>query len=100
MKINVEVVFALTHQQIAVTLQVDDGCTVSDAIALAGIRQAHPEAALGLFGLGIWGREVPPTRILEDGDRVEIYRPLAADPKQLRREKALSRRIRRRPSGG
>jgi len=99
MKISVEVVLAFAHEQIAVTLQVDEGCTVSDAIALSGIRQGHPELDRVPCTLGIWGREVPPERILQDGDRVEVYRPLLADPKLSRRERALSQRSRRRNSG-
>jgi len=62
------------------------GSTVGDALAASGLG----EAASGR--VGIYGRVVPAGVVLRDGDRVEIYRPLRADPKELRRARAAKRR--------
>ena len=80
---KVEVVYALPDKAEVVSLRLPDGATVADALAASG---------LGGNAFGIFGREVPAGHPLRDGDRVEIYRPLAADPKEARRRRALRRR--------
>jgi putative ubiquitin-RnfH superfamily antitoxin RatB of RatAB toxin-antitoxin module len=64
------------------------GSTVEDAASASGL--AWDEGRLGIYG-----KAVPPGTILRDGDRVEIYRPLVADPKELRRSRAAARRAKR-----
>ena len=78
--IRVEVVHATRGALDAVTVELPVGATVGDALAAAGMK--------GGAALGIFGRRVPPTTRLADGDRVEIYRPLALDPKEQRRRRA------------
>ena len=90
MTITIEVVQALAHEQSIVTLQMEEGATVADALAASRIF-ASP-AGSDACKIGIWGRVVSRTHVLRDGDRVEIYRPLIADAKLVRREKARSRR--------
>lgn len=79
--IRVEVVYALRNDVDAVTVRLPAGATVSEAIAAAGLDVEF--AAVGVFG-----RRVALDTKLADGDRVELYRPLAADPKEQRRQRA------------
>lgn len=62
------------------------GATARDAVAASGVLARHPAAAGGK--LGIYGKVVPENRRLADGDRLELYRPLALDPKEARRRRA------------
>ena len=70
------------------------GATVSDAIRASGVLDRRPEIAAGAPDVGIWGRACAMTQRLEDGDRVELYRPLTVDPKEARRVRAEVRRRR------
>lgn len=70
----------------AVVLQ--PGATVRDALLASGIAQRHPEIDLGSSKLGIFGKAAAPGTRVADGDRVEIYRALAMDPKEARRRRA------------
>lgn len=72
------------------------GATVRDAIAAAGVLGRHPEIGAAAPDVGVWGRSCTLGRQVEDGDRVEIYRPLTVDPKEARRVRA---EVRRRRSG-
>ena len=83
--IRIEVVYATRGAVDAVTVELQPGATVRDAIQAAGLKAG---AALGIFG-----KQVAADTVLADGDRVEIYRPLRLDPKERRRERA--RRARR-----
>jgi putative ubiquitin-RnfH superfamily antitoxin RatB of RatAB toxin-antitoxin module len=91
-QIAILVVYAAEHEQIVVKLRLASGATLGDAITLSGLCERY---RLGeLAGLtGIHGRLRPQSELLRDGDRVEIYRPLLADPKDARRKRA--RRLRR-----
>ena len=80
--IHVEVVLALGKRAEVVALTLPAGSTVEQAIRAAGISGAD------LNAVGIFGRRVPAATRLADGDRVEIYRPLALDPKEQRRRRA------------
>jgi uncharacterized protein len=89
--LKVEVVYALPEQQVVVELEVEEGTTVGDAIERSGIPGRFPEARIGEGNVGVFGRPVELDAPVRDGDRVEIYRPLIADPKQARRERAKKR---------
>lgn len=86
--INVEVVFALAERQKLVTVAVAPGATASEAVAASGIAQAFPDQELSACRLGIWGRLIEGGQLLQDGDRIEIYRPLSIDPREARRRLA------------
>jgi putative ubiquitin-RnfH superfamily antitoxin RatB of RatAB toxin-antitoxin module len=86
--ISVEVVYALSDRQTMVSLQLDSTSTVRQAISASGILQAHPEIDLERASVGIWGRATTLDGGLTNGDRVEVYRPLIADPKIVRRRRA------------
>ncbi len=94
MKISVEIVYAVPLAQTVVELNLEGGSTVEDAVTASGILDRHPELDLASCRLGIWGRVVPRSQILKPRDRVEIYRPLTADPKQVRRRRAEAERKR------
>jgi putative ubiquitin-RnfH superfamily antitoxin RatB of RatAB toxin-antitoxin module len=84
-RLRVEVVYALAQRQEVVPLRLDEGATVGEAVAACGLATASLR-----FGIG--GKSVAATRELRDGDRVELLRPLAADPKEARRLRARRRR--------
>jgi len=88
--INVEVAYATVERQELIKLQVLAGTTVRAAVAASGIGQQFADLDLAQCPLGIFGKVVsdPQLRQLQDGDRVEIYRPLLADPKEVRRLRA------------
>lgn len=83
--IRVEVVFAAPRHQALLPLELPADATVADAISASGIERRFPEYDLALLPVGIWGRQAGRDQPLSDGDRVEIYRPLAADPRDARR---------------
>jgi putative ubiquitin-RnfH superfamily antitoxin RatB of RatAB toxin-antitoxin module len=90
--IGIEVTYAEPHRAIVKAYRLAPSATVGDALRLAA---ADPEFAgidLSRSAVGIFGRVSAPSQVLADGDRVEIYRPLAADPKSARRARAREAR--------
>lgn len=86
--LQVEVVYALPLDQDCSAVEVPDGARVRDAIERSGVLQRHPEIDLERHAVGIWNRRVALDQALRDRDRVEIYRPLTADPREVRRRRA------------
>lgn len=86
--IRVEVVYALAGQQEIIPLTVPEGTCVLDAIEQSGVLEKYPEIDLKKNKLGIFAKLSKPDAVLRDRDRVEIYRPLIADPKQVRKQRA------------
>jgi len=86
--INVEVAYALPEKQIIRAVNVDAGTTLGAAIVQSGIMMDFPELELEDAKVGIFGKACAMTTVLSEGDRVEIYRPLIADPKEVRRQRA------------
>ncbi|MBH0056409.1 RnfH family protein [Pseudoalteromonas sp. SWXJZ94C] len=86
--INVEVVFALPTTATTLSIEVLEGTTVEQAVIQSGIIEKCPEIDAQALTLGVWNRTVKPTLELKNGDRIEIYRPLIADPKDARRKRA------------
>lgn len=87
-KIMIEVVYGVPHKQQILTIPVDAGTTVQQAINESGITKLFPEIDLAINKVGIWNRTVKLTDSLDDLDRIEIYRPLLADPKEVRKRRA------------
>lgn len=83
--LRVEVVVAWPDTQVVVALELPAGSTVIDAARASKLDQRFPELELREDHLGIFGELCPPDRVLRDGDRVELYRPLKLDPKTIRR---------------
>lgn len=90
--ITVEVVYALPERQTLIALAVAPGTTAGEAVRLSGVLSAHAELAEGEPSIGIFGRIVGREHVLGDGDRIEIYRPLVADPKARRNERVARKR--------
>ncbi|GLP95018.1 RnfH family protein [Paraferrimonas sedimenticola] len=86
--IKVEVVYPLPHEQRIFKVELAEGATALDAIKASGIEEYYPEVDFASHKLGIFSRLIKPTEVLESGQRVEIYRPLIADPKDVRRQRA------------
>lgn len=89
--IRIEVVYAAVDRQELLALDVPVGTTVRAAATMSGLGERFPEVDIEGCPLGIFGKVVddPERRELVAGDRVEIYRPLLADPKEVRRLRAL-----------
>lgn len=87
-KIRVEVAFALPEEQAILSLYVQSGTTVEQAVQLSGILERFPQIDLSVHKLGIFGKLTKGDAALKEGDRVEIYRSLIADPKEVRRKRA------------
>ena len=88
--VEIEVVYAAVDRQALLTVAVPDGTTVRAAVAVSGIGGAFPELDLSDCPVGIFGKVITDadSRLVQSGDRIEIYRPLLADPKEIRRLRA------------
>lgn len=89
--IRVEVVYAEPDGVWSCTLRLAEGSTVAVAVSRSGLATARPDVDVGEGNLGVFGRRVKPAHVLRDGDRVEVYRPLALDPMEARRRRARSK---------
>jgi len=87
-EISVEVVYALPERQYLRTVKLASGSSVEQAIVASGLLELRQDIDLKSNKVGIYSRPVKLSDILVDGDRIEIYRPLIADPKELRRLRA------------
>ncbi|MCI1899742.1 MAG: RnfH family protein [Enterobacter sp.] len=88
LKIAVEVAYALPEKQYLQRVKLDEGATVEEAIRASGLLELRRDIDLAKNKVGIYSRAVKLADVVKDGDRVEIYRPLIADPKALRRQRA------------
>lgn len=98
-QIRVEVVYALTAKQEMIALKLPAGATVRDAIERSGILEKYPEIDLAKNKLGVFAKLSKPDAILRDRDRVEIYRPLIADPKEVRKQRAAEGKVMKKGAG-
>lgn len=87
--IQVEVAYARPDTQVLIPVTVEVGTTLEQAIHHSGVLRAFPEINLAVNKVGIFGKLMKREALLRAGDRVEIYRPLQADPKELRRQRAM-----------
>ncbi|HWS12615.1 MAG TPA: RnfH family protein [Rhodocyclaceae bacterium] len=86
--LHVEVVYALPQRQELVKLMLPIGSTLQQAVEASGLPQRYPEIDLAKLKLGVYGKLSKPDALLRERDRVEIYRPLIADPKEVRKKRA------------
>jgi putative ubiquitin-RnfH superfamily antitoxin RatB of RatAB toxin-antitoxin module len=84
----IEVAYATPEKQLILECEVDSGTAVRDVVRVSGIEQHFPDIDLENCDLGVFGKSVADDFELSDGDRIEIYRPLIADPKEVRRQRA------------
>ena len=87
-KITVEIIYALPKEQILMVLKVKEGVTVREVIIQSGILQKHSEIDLAENKVGIFGKLIKLDQLIRERDRIEIYRPLIADPKEVRKRRA------------
>lgn len=86
--LTVEVVYASETQQACLSVSVAEGSSVADAIEQSAIMQQFPEIDLTQTTVGVFSKRVKLDHLVNDGDRIEIYRPLKIDPMQKRRQRA------------
>ncbi len=86
---NVEVAYATSEQQIILSVKVEGSCTVDQAIALSEILTRFPEIDLTKNKVGIFSQICSLNKLLQENDRVEIYRDLALNPMEARRQRAI-----------
>ena len=92
-KLLIEVVYALPRRQILRRVVLPAGSTLADALRASGLAEEFPE--IDATRVGIHGKPAPADAALRDRERVEIYRPLRADPKQARRTRAAKQRAKK-----
>ena len=97
--INVEIVYALPDAQEIISLKLSQGATVKRAVEQSGMLEKYPEIDLTKNKLGIFAKLTKPDAILRDRDRVEIYRPLIADPKEVRKQRAAEGKVMKKGAG-
>jgi putative ubiquitin-RnfH superfamily antitoxin RatB of RatAB toxin-antitoxin module len=94
-KITVEVCYALPRKQVIVKLDVSPDTTAAEALTLANLAIHFPDGTFPEppWTLGVFAKEVSADTVLRAGDRVEVYRPLLADPKEVRRLRAEAGKV-------
>ena len=98
-KIHVQVAYALPDRQEIVTIELPEGASVQQAVESSGLLQKHPEIDLARNKLGVFAKLVKADQVLRDRDRVEIYRALIADPKEVRRQRAAEGKVLKKGGG-
>ena len=89
--IRVEIAYAEPERQKIITLTMNEGATLKQAVERSGMVRFFPHLDLQQATFGVFSLPRPADYVLRDGDRVEIYRPLIADPKEMRRQRARQR---------
>ena len=97
--IPVEVVYALADRQVILALEVAANASIADVITQSGILEQFPEIDLVKNKVGVFGKLGKLTDTLHAGDRVEIYRPLIADPKEVRKQRAAQGKVMKKGAG-
>jgi putative ubiquitin-RnfH superfamily antitoxin RatB of RatAB toxin-antitoxin module len=98
-EITVEVAYALPSEQLIVPVKVQLGTTAEQAILKSGIQNKFPEIDLAINKIGVFGKHIRLDNVLRHLDRVEIYRPLIADPKEIRKQRAADGKVMKKGGG-
>jgi len=98
-KIKIELVYALPAEQFLLQSEVPAGTTIAEAVRISGLLDKHPEIDLEKGKFGIFGKLSKTDTVLREKDRVEIYRPLIADPKEVRRKRAEEGKVMKKGGG-
>lgn len=98
-QIRVEVVYGRSDRQKVVVLSLPEGTTVQQAVERSNLLAEFPEIDLAKNKLGIWNKLVKADATVRDNDRVEIYRTLIADPKEVRRQRAAEGKVMKKGGG-
>ena len=97
--ISVEVVYPLPQKQEIFVVKLPLGATVREAIESSGVLAKYPEIDLAKSKLGVFAKLAKPDSVLRDRDRVEIYRPWSADPKEVRKQRAAEGKVMKKGAG-
>jgi len=92
-EILIEVAYALPQKQIIIPIKIKAGVTAQEAIKTSGIIKKFPEIDLNINQIGIFGKLTQLDHVIRARDRIEIYRPLIADPKEIRRQRAAEGKV-------
>lgn len=98
-EVTIEVAYALPHEQLIIPIKIQDGTTAEEAIIASGIMTKFPEIDLNINKIGIFGKLARLDTKLRHLDRIEIYRPLIADPKEVRKQRAADGKIMKKGGG-
>ncbi|MEA1890729.1 MAG: RnfH family protein [Pseudomonadota bacterium] len=85
---HIDVIFAVPDEQAVINVELPAQSTLDDAIRESKIMEKYPEIDLEVNKTGVFGKPAKRDAVLHPGDRVEIYRPLIADPKEMRKQRA------------
>ena len=97
--IHVEIVYAKPSRQELIELKLPQGSTIQQAVEASWLLQRYPEIELGKAKVGIYGKLAKLDTALRDKDRVEVYRPLIADPKEVRKQRAAEGKVMKKGGG-
>ena len=97
--ISIEVCYALSNKQELVKLSLAAGSSLQQAIEASGLLEKYPEIDLKKNKFGIWNKLSKADSVLRDKDRIEIYRPLIADPKEVRKQRAAEGKVMKKGAG-
>ena len=98
-QISVEVLYALPREQTLLRVDIPKGATVADAIKISGVLNKYPEIDLATNKVGIFSKLSKLDIVVRERDRIEIYRPLIADPKAVRRQRAEAGKVMKKGGG-
>ncbi|MFA6903863.1 MAG: RnfH family protein [Gallionellaceae bacterium] len=97
--IKVEVLYALPQEQTLLVVEVPQGTLLAEAVKISGMLEKYPAIDLATNKVGIFGKLSKPDTVLRDRDRIEIYRPLIADPKEIRKKRAEEGKVMKKGGG-
>jgi uncharacterized protein len=97
--VNVQVVYAMPDRQDIVSIKLPQGAVLKQALEASGLLQKYPEIDADKGRFGIFSRLSKPDTVLRELDRVEIYRSLIADPKEVRRQRAAEGKVMKKAAG-
>lgn len=96
---TIEVIYPLPEKQEIFSVKLPEGATVRQAIEACGILEKYPEIDLAKNKLGVFAKLAKPDSVVRHRDRVEIYRPLIADPKEVRKQRAAEGKVMKKGAG-
>ena len=97
--INVEVCYALRDKQEVVRVRLPEGASLLQGLEASGLLAKYPGIDIKKNKFGIWNKLSKPDAVLRDRDRIEIYRPLIADPKEVRKQRAAEGKVMKKGAG-
>jgi putative ubiquitin-RnfH superfamily antitoxin RatB of RatAB toxin-antitoxin module len=96
---TIEVCYALPEKQELLSVKLPAGATLGQALEASGLLQKYPEIDLKKNKFGVFAKLSKPDALLRDRDRVEVYRPLIADPKEVRKQRAAEGKVMKKGAG-